>query len=160
MDDNIKMLVKKHWALLDVEFIRTSPTHCCIRKLYIKDRNGYDDMELEFFPCKRYKELEWKYQQSFQYCRSRIHKLSYNPKKRSPRCSRVLPLLNEFIVNNAIELIIYKGGSIEKDLAKALDILSMNIECFKGSIKKANSHDPRIEVDCYLSQIIMMINNN
>ena len=52
------MLVEKRWALLDVEFIRISATHRCIRKLYILCDNGFIDMELEFFPCVRYKDLQ------------------------------------------------------------------------------------------------------
>ena len=65
----------------------------------------------------------------------------------------MLPLLNEFIVDNGIELILFKGGTIEKDLCTALDMPSLNIENFEG-LKKANSHDPRTEVICYFHQIV------
>ena len=149
-----KQLLENHWALMDVEFIQTTPNHRCIRKLYILTENGYTNMELEFYPCKRYKDIEWKYQKSFQYCKKHIHKLAYNPKKYSPECARVLPLLNEFLVYNGIELIIYKGGSIEADLANALDIPASNIE---NIVQKANSHDPRAEVNHYFSKIVEML---
>ena len=151
-----ELLLEKHWALLDVEFIRTSPTHRCIRKLYALEKNGHTDLELDFYPCKRYENIQWKYQRSFQYCKRHVHKLNYNPKKYSPECRQVLPLLNEFIVNGGIELILYKGGSIEKDLCKALYIPSLNIELIKG-VEKAYCHNPRTEVDCYFSQIIEVI---
>ena len=151
-----ELLMEKHWTLLDVEFIRISPTHRCIRKLYILTENGYTDMELEFYPCKRYEDVEWKYRRSFQYCKRHIHKLNYNPEKYSPKCLQILPLLNRFIVDDGIELILYKGGTIERDLSKALDIPSLSIECF-GGLEKAYSHDPRTEVDCYYSQIVEML---
>ena len=94
MDQTSRELLKeKHWALLDVEFIRTSQAHRCIRKLYILDRNVYSDMKSDFYPCKRYEDVEWKYQRSFQYSKRHVHKLNYNPKKYSPECLQVLPIL-------------------------------------------------------------------
>ena len=149
------MLVEKRWALLDVEFIRTSAAHRCIRKLYILCDNGFIDMELEFFPCVPYKDLELKYQRSFQYCKRHIHKLCYKPRYYSPECLKVLPILNEFIVDNDINLILYKGGTIERDLSNALDVSSLNIECFQ--LEKVQSHDPYVEVNGYFSQIVAML---
>ena len=93
---------------------------------------------------------------TFSFCQSHIHKLTYNPKRYSPICSTVLDKINEFIVDNGIELILYKGGTIERDLSRALDIPSMNIECFE-ELEKAQSHDPRTEVNCYFSQIVEML---
>ena len=151
-----ELLTEKHWALLDIEFIQISPKHRCIRKLYILDDNGHTDMELDFYPCKRYKDVDRKYQRSFQYCKRHIHKLNYNPTKYSPECLQVLPLLNKFIGDCGIELILYKGGTIERDLSKALNLPSLNIECFE-ELEKAYSHDPRIEVNCYFSQINELI---
>ena len=66
----------------------------------------------------------------------------------------VLKELNNFIVDNGIELIFYKGGDIEKNLCQELDIQSYNIENF--NIKKAYSHDPYEEVNYYYSQLIKM----
>ena len=149
---NRELLVEKHWALHDVELIRISATHRCIRKLYMLEENGYTDVELDVYPCKRYDDLEWKYQRSFQYCKHHIHKLNFNPKKYSPECSQILPLLNDFIVHNDIELVLYKGGTIERDMCRALDISSLNIECF-DKMEKAYCHDPRREVNCYFSQL-------
>ena len=87
------MLTTRRWALLDVEFIRTSSGHCCGRKLYILSKNCYTNMEKEFYPCRRYTQLDSKYQRSFQYCKQNIHKLT-------PMCSQAITKLNEFIVYN------------------------------------------------------------
>ena len=148
-------LLKKHWALLDIEFIRISSTHRCIRKLYILAKNG-GHMELEFLPCVPYCQLERKYQKSFNFCRRNIHRLSYKPKKYSPACSQVLTLLKEFIINNCVELVLYKGGTIERDLCNEMNIMSFNIECLHG-LQKVHSHDPFVEVNCYFSQIMEML---
>ena len=59
-------------------------------------------------------------------------------------------------MNNGIKLILYKGGTIERDLSKALDIPSLNIECFE-ELEKAYSHDPHTEVDSYFSQITELL---
>ena len=154
-ETSTELLLEKRWALLDVEFIRISATHRCICKLYILCDNGFVDMELEFFPCMRYKDLQLKYQRCFQYCKRYIHKLNYKPRYFSPECLKVLSILNEFIVYNDIDLILYKGGTIERDLSKALDISSLNIECFE--LEKVQSHDPYVEVNSYFSQIVEML---
>ena len=146
------MLTSRCWALLDVEFITTSSIHRCVRKLYILDKNGYTEMEMEFYPCRQYEQLQLKYQRSFRYCKEKIHKLTYNPKRFTLLCSQALAKLNEFIVYNDITLILYKGGTIEKDLCKKLDIDCLNIECFP-ELQKASSHDPCQEVQCYYHQL-------
>ena len=152
--EHLKELMReKNWAFLDVEYIQISKDHRCARKLYILTKSGCTDMEIEFYPCKQYNELELKYKRSYQFCRSKIHKLRYNPKKPSPPCSKVLSKLNEFIVYNDITLILYKGGTIEKYLCEQLDMESMNVECF-NELEKAYSHDPRTEVNCYYRQLV------
>ena len=155
-NSSIELLNETNWAIMDIEYITTSKTHRCVRKLYILSKNGKDELEVEFFPCAQYKELEKKYQRTFSFCQSHIHKLTYNPKRYSPICSTVLDKINEFIVYNDIDLILYKGGTIEKDLCSELDISSMNIECFED-LEKAQSHDPRFEVNFYYDQIINFI---
>ena len=138
---------------MDIEFIRTSPTHRCIRKIYILAKNGIDELELEFYPCKRYEDLEPKYQRSFRFCRDYIHKLTYNPRSHSPLCANVVSIINNFFFNNDIDAILYKGGTIERDLCKELHIPSINIECIE-ELEKAGSHNPAVEVNCYYGQII------
>ena len=150
-----ELLLEKNWAIMDIEYITTSRSHRCIRKLYILAKNGKDELEAEFFPCTQYKDLEKRYQRTFRFCRNHIHKLAYYPKPYSPWCGTALEKINDFIVYNDIDLILYKGGTIEKDICRELDILSKNIECFKD-LKKAYSHDPRTEVDCYFCQIVEM----
>ena len=156
MEHSRELLLRMHWALLDVEFIRILSTHRCIRKLYILSKNGQSHMELEFLPCVPYSQLERKYQKSFNFCQRNIHRLRYNPRKYSPGCRQVLTLLKEFITNNSVELIHYKGGSIEKDMCNEMNIISFNIEHLHG-LKKVSSHDPFVEVNNYFAQIMEML---
>ena len=57
---SIELLNETNWAIMDIEYISTSETHRCVRKLYILGKNGKDELEVEFFLCAQYKELEKK----------------------------------------------------------------------------------------------------
>ena len=151
-----EMMREKNFAIMDIEYIRTSETHQCIRKLYILAKNGYSDVELDFYPCVQYKDLNKRYQHSFRFCQNHIHKLSYYPQQYASPCSTVLAKVNTFIVYNDIDLILYKGGTIEKDLCDALCVPSYNIECFQD-LEKVQSHDPRTEVNEYYTQLVELL---
>ena len=148
-----EIMKSRNWALMHIEYIRISPTHRCIRKIYILADDGVTDMECDFYPCIRLKDLEKKYQRSFHFCHRYVHKLRYDPKQISPECVKALKKINEFIVNNNIEVMLYKGGTIEKDICYELDVPAYNIECF-SELDKVQSHDPRTEVSCYYGQLI------
>merc|ERR1711879_494232 len=77
------------------------------------------------------------------------HKLSYNPEKRSSPCSTVSEKIRNFITEKEIDIVFYKGGTIEKNLCEELLIPSMNIEDF--GVTKAACH-PRFEVHHYYDQ--------
>ena len=152
-----KMMKEKIFAIMGIEYIRTSETHRCIRKMYILAKDGYTDMELEFYPCKRYGNLEKRYQQTFNFCWNHMHKLEYDPKRYSPPCKTVLSKVNTFIVYNSIDFILYKGGTIEKDLCSELYIPSYNMECLP-ELEKVQSHDPQAEVNSYYNQLVEYAN--
>ena len=110
----------KNWALLDIEYIQCTRTHKCVRKLYMLAKDGYMDLLLEFFPCEPLHKLDKKYQRAFRYCQREIHKLPYCPSPPSPPCWTAVKELNNFIVDNDIELVFYKGGEIETNFVKNL----------------------------------------
>ena len=145
----------KTWAILDIEYIQTTRTHKCIRKLYMLEKGTFSNLEQEFFPCLQYHDLERRYQKSFRFCRAHIHKLSYNPEKRSPSCITASEKIHKFITENDIEIILYKGGNVEKTVCEELQIPSMNIEEF--SVTKAACHDPRLEVHHYYDQLLRFL---
>ena len=144
----------RNWALLDIEYIQCTRTHKCVRKLYMLAKDGCMDLLLEFFPCEPLWKLDKKYQRTFRYCQREMHKLPYCPPPSSPSCLSAVKELNNFIVDNDIELIFYKDGGIEKKLCEELDIQSFNIENF--NLEKVYSHDPYVEVNYYYRQLIEM----
>ena len=154
MEQQQQMTKEKNWAIMDIEYIRTSKSHRCVRKLYILGKDGYTDLELDVYPCVRYKDLEKWYQRTFRFCRNHIHKLEYDPiHKYAPTCKTVLAKINAFIVYNSIDLILYKGGTIEKELCSKLCIPCYNIERFP-ELEKVQSHDPQTEVNGYYNQLV------
>ena len=149
----VKKLKEDKWMIMDIEYIQTSKEHQCVRKIYMLANNGSTESELEFYPCVWYKDLEAKYRRTFHYCQKYIHKLTYNPQTYSPLCTNVLEEINNFIVYNGIELVLYKGGIIERDLCIDLDIPSINLELIPN-LKTVTSHDPRVEVNWYYAQLV------
>ena len=70
----------KHWAILKVDTIATSPTHCCIRRFYIRDKNGDNYLEMEFYPCITYTDLVEEYKKMYHFQSSQDHRLCNNPR--------------------------------------------------------------------------------
>lgn len=142
-----------NFALMDIEYIQVSKTHQCIRKLCMLAKDGFTNLRSDFYPCTRYRDIERKYQRTFHYCQNHIHNLRYDPRYYSPECKMVSQIVKNFIYKNSINLILYKGGTIEKCLCEKLCIPSYNIECLPG-IEKANCHDPEEEVCFYFNQLV------
>ena len=151
----MNILHKKHWALLDIEFIQTTKNHKCFRKLCILSKDGFTNRELEFYPCKKFRDLDKRYKNSFGYCRANIHLLPYEPEGYASPCSTAALKIKKFIDDNGIDLILYKGGCIEEQICKELGILSLNIEKL-GNFEKPYSHDPYVEVNTYYEQLIQL----
>lgn len=141
----------KSFAVLDVEYIQVTRKHQCVRKLFMLTHNSA--LKKEFYPCKRYRDIEIKYQAAFRYCRNHIHKLTYNPRFYTTWCETVIKVLKDFIEKNKIQFVLYKGGDIERNLCEEIGIPSYNIEALPG-IEKAPNHDPEAEVRFHFKQIL------
>ena len=142
----------KKWALLDIEYIQISKHHKCIRKLYALTGDGIWNMEREFVPCKPYHLLESKYRRSFRYCSKNIHHLPYYPETMSSTCVGSMSIIRDFVTEHGVEVILYKGGTVEQDICREMEIDSQNIEALCG-LKKVYSHDPGTEVTLYWDQL-------
>ena len=151
----MNILYEKHWALLDIEFIQTAKNHKCLRKIYILAKDGFTDWELEFYPCKKFKDLDKRYKKLFRYCRANIHLLPYYPERYALPCSTAALKIGKFIKDNGTDLLLYKGGCIEEQICKELCISSFNIEKL-GDFEKPYSHDPYVEVNTYSEQLIQL----
>ena len=141
----------KHWAILDVQNIKISPRHRCVRRLYLATKNGAE-IEMEFCPCKPYRDILLKYRRSFQFCKNHIHNLTYTPWGISAPCEISRLKLEELVATHGIDLILYKGGSLEAELCKKLNIDCKNLETM--DIEKSYSLNPRQEIDFYYNQLI------
>lgn len=150
--DMIKLLRSKNFAIIDCEGIQCSKEHICIRNMYILAKDGFSDKEGEFIPCKRYEDLEERYRRAYHYCKKNIHKLSYTPKDSLRRCTEAAILLREYIFRNNIDIILYKGGVIEKKLCDSINVTSYNIEAL--GVPKAPSHQPKDEVNFYYNCLL------
>ena len=141
----IGKLHQHNFVLLDCEGIQASKTHCCVRKLYMLAKDGMTDAELEFIPCKRFKDLEKRYNSSFWYCYYKIHNLCYYPVNTKLKCCDVAAVVNRFVKTVNASLVLYKGGHLEKNVCDQLGIACLNIELLGA--QKVNSHSPKEEVN-------------
>ena len=124
------VMKEKNIAILVVEHIQSAKEHRCVRKLYMLMKDNHTDMELNFRSYKPLNALSKANQRSFRFYQNHIHKLSYYPpQKYILRCTKVLEMINTFIVYYAIDAILFKGGTSEKELCHKLCIPSYNLEC-------------------------------
>ena len=153
----VNYLNEKNWALLDIEYIQTTKSHQCVRKLYILTNDGFTDLKLECHPCLQFKRLNMCYKKAFWHCQAYIHQLPYYPNGPSSPCSTAAVKLQNFITNNNIDLILYKGGQVEENICRKLGVDSFDIEYFDKDLENAYSHDPYVEVNCYYTQLVESI---
>ena len=144
IDDGVDYIRSKNFLLFDCESIRIG-THDCIRKIYGLAKDGFSSVSHDFHPCVEYDELSWIDLRSFEHCKRHVHKLEFYPPTYAYRCIEVKYILRDFIQQNRINLLLYKGGNIEKSLAEDLNIPSFNIE--NVGAPKVGSHEPEVEVD-------------
>ena len=140
--EKLDVVRDKTWAILKVENIAISPSHRCIRRFYLGDNDGRNYLELEFYPCIPYKDLDEGNKELFHRQKSREHGLSYNPIRRALPCKMAIEKINDFIVYNGIQIILYNGkpgashGRAEYEMCKTLGIQSLNIygtsDCVKS----------------------------
>ena len=124
----------KRWAILKVDTIATSTSHRCIRRFYIGDKDGSNYLEMEFYPCVSYKNLADNYKEQYYSESANGHGLRYNPYQRSPPCSVAVSKINEFIVYNGIEIILF---NVENDSYHEKVNLAI---CDELAIQRLNIH--------------------
>ena len=121
------------WAILRVDTIATSPTHRCVRRFYIGDKDGVNYLEMEFYPCVAYANLSEEYKELFHFQSSHSHRLRYNPHQRVPPCSVAVSKINDFIVYNDIELVLFNevlgsyNEKVDLTICEELGIQYLNI---------------------------------
>ena len=147
--------MEEHYRIfMDIEGIRVSKTHICIRKLaMVNINNTKERLVIEGYPCKKFDDIEGKYQRSFIHCFKKIHSLCYYPQGKHVLCSQISDdLRRRFNVGKCH--FYYKGGQLEKDFLTTLDVKGTDIErfaCPRYDILKTwygindEFHDPTLE---------------
>ena len=67
-------------------------------------------------------------------------------------CSNMIAGFKRFDEDYKIEIILYKGGLIESEVAEKLGLPSLNLELF--GVSKATSQDPEAEIREFKKQLI------
>ena len=143
----------RNFGILDCECIQTSSHHQCVRSLFILCKDGFTSKHAEFYACIQYRELDIKYKKAFRYCQKHIHHLQYKPQKiNAPLCIQAAFLIQEFVRMNNIDIILFKGGTIEQRLCNDAGVPSLNIEILGAP--KVNSHDPKVEVHSHYNYLL------
>ena len=157
MEELIERIRNENFVFLDIEYIQSTSSHQCIRKYYMLSKDGSYECEDEFYACRRFHQLKSKYKSAFIFCRENIHLLDYEPSYFAPRC-RIAPFkIKNILEDREIDFVLYKGGTIERDLCTRIGVQSYNIELLIG-VEKVQSHDPREEVQFYMKQIWRICN--
>ena len=140
VEENLR---RTNFALIDCETIQDGQ-HQCIRKLSLLAKDGTTCLTMDFRPCRSYVDLDDKDCRSFRFCKRQIHHLEYYPLTYAPRCDEAVDVVAEFLYAHRIDLLLYKGGCIEKRLSLAIGVPSYNIESLGAP--KVNSHNPEEEL--------------
>ena len=139
------------YAILDIEGIQVTHDHICTRKLYILDSCG-NDHEEEFVVCRDFHQLDKKFKNAYHYCRRRVHHLPYYPQRLSIPCHSSRNIVRNFIQKNGINVILFKGGTIERHLCEDIGV---NYYDIGNIVPKVKTHDPREEVHLHMENIVM-----
>lgn len=141
-----------NYAIINIETIalgkwRTHPPkgsqthiHNCIRKVDIILRNK-DSRVFEFHPCLKKGDLTRKERSTFYWCQKNIHGLEYYPKKGSDTCAQAIEVISDYLKLHDVEVCLYKGHLLQKEICQKMDISSVNIGL---NIPKAQCHNSKV----------------
>ena len=85
-------------------------------------------MTLEGVPCVLRWAIDEIEDQTFEHCKKTIHHLSYTPKEWAPHCQQTAGIVKNFLHANCIELVLFKGGTLEMDLCAEIGYCWKNLE--------------------------------
>ena len=154
----LELINSTNYAIIDIEGIqleknrdlwkgRFSRHHHCLRKIAILCRNGDYGCE-ESYPCIKFWEMTDKERRGFNYNRRYVHHLQYYPKnRRDLTCMEMLHNVGNFLELKDINMILHKGGNLERDIANKFGLDHLNLELI--DIPVAPTHNPLEEVQFY-----------
>ena len=157
----------KNYVVIDIEGISLSKNrvdlstgyyssiHNCIRKIAFLFWDNSIQI-YEFSPCVTYSDLHKKEKLSFNYCRRSIHGLSFIPFRCNGKCVDSLKLIQNLFRDKKVNIVLFKGGNLEKDLCHDLDIDWVDLETL-GVPKYQGKHNPLHEVIFFRDKFIEIV---
>ena len=146
-------VLAQKWIILDVEYIQTDD-HKCRRKIACVDKFKRT-LCMEFFPCKIFGELSAKDRRTYFWNKKHTHHLPYEPVRGGGHmCEDANEIIREFVDYTESEIILFKGGVIEKEIGKEIGVQTYDLE--RLGVKKAKNHNPLEEVQDYYNQLGIM----
>ena len=134
-----------------------SKVHNCCRKIAFQCYDASIRV-FEFCPCVKYGKLDPETElKPFRYCQKYIHGLLYTPDVPVFQCDESRMLIREFLLPKKIDILLYKGGNLERDLCDELGIESRNLEDYrvlKYVTPEGEFHDPVEEVKFFRESLI------
>ena len=157
----------KNYVVVDIEAISLSKNrvdlstgyyssiHNCIRKIALLFWDNSIQI-YEFCPCVTYSDLHKKERLSFNYCRRVIHGLSFVPFRCNGKCADSLKLIRNLLREKDVNIVLFKGGTLEKDLCRDLNIDCVDLEKL-GVPKYRGKHDPLQEVIFFRDKFVEIV---
>ena len=162
-------LLKRQYTVVDIEGItlsshrnfpkgRFSRRHNCIRKISFEFWDN-STQSLEFRPCVAWHDLDDVERRSFSYCKKHIHGLPFNPRL-SSSCTNSVKMIEQLLKHKQADVILYKGGQLERDLADKLQIECRNLEEFGVPKFPAGVHNPQAEVHFFHEEFLKIVSKS
>ena len=161
-------LLRRRYAVLDIEGItldksrpqpkgKYSKIHICNRKVALECYDSSTKV-YEFSPCVEWKDLLLKPERkSFHHCQHYVHRLSYYPFFPNETCVNSGIVIKKYLESKDIDLILYKGGTIERSMCDTIGIECRDLELYGVSRYKGRVHDPLEEVRYFRQSFIEMV---
>ena len=133
-----------------------SKIHYCNRKMALQCFDSTTRV-FEFKPCVEFDDLNLKEQKTFYHCQKYFHHLQYEPSNVSEKCANSADIIRDYLSIKRIDLILFKGGTIERDLCNTLNIECRNLEDYGVGKYEGDVHDPFKEVIFFRKQFIDIV---
>ena len=83
--------------------------------------------------------------------------MTFDPRFPSSLCANSVNIIGQLLKNRQIDLILFKGGQLERDLAEKLQMECKNLEDFGVPKFTAGIHNPEAEVHFFREEFLKIV---
>ena len=130
-----------------------SKHHCFKRRTALRTFSGAE-LVLDGNPCIPEERLRGRDRESFQHCKKNLHGLDFMPPRPYFECHQIVERIWRFLEKHNIEIVFYKGGTIEKDVCWEIGIPCENLEHYGISKYPEKIHEPLDEIRYFYHQMV------